>query len=327
MIWLRTSVVVPTRGRDELLERCLCALLAQDVAPSEYEILVADDGANDTTRHLVERRARQAREIGPRVRYLAVKEAHGPAAARNVGWRAARAPIIAFTDDDCIPSPGWLRAGLEALRDESVAGASGRLVMPLPAHPTDYELNAARLAGGQFITANCFYRRAALELVGGFDERFTAAWREDSDLQLELLERGRVLVSAQEAVVTHPIRPAPWHISLSQQRRNVFNPLLYKKHPKLYCALIQPSPPWRYYAILAALLGALVGALLRRPRLTVSSGGLWALLTSAFCAHRLADTSRSPRHIAAMLITSALIPPLALYWRLRGALQWRVWFL
>lgn len=327
MSGLRASVVVPTRGRDALLERCLRALLAQDVAPGEYEILVADDGASDETCHLVERYAREAGMSGPHAHYLAVAGAHGPAAARNVGWRAARAPIIAFTDDDCIPSRGWLRAGLEAMTDASVAGASGRLVMPLSPHPTDYELNAACLAEGQFITANCFYRRDALELVGGFDERFTAAWREDSDLQFALLERGMRLVPAPNAIVTHPIRPAPWHVSLGQQRRNVFNALLYKKHSALYRKLVQPAPPWRYYAILAALVGALGGAPLRKPRLTLAGGALWALLTSRFCAQRLARTAHCPSHIAAMLVTSALIPPLAVYWRLRGALRWRVWFL
>jgi hypothetical protein len=287
---------------------------------------VADDGASEVTRRVIGRLACQT-------------GAHGPAAARNVGWRAARAAraaIIAFTDDDCIPSPGWLRAGLGAMSDEMVAGASGRLVMPLPPNPTDYELNAARLADGQFIIANCFYCRSALELVSGFDERFTAAWGEDSDLQFTLLERGMVLASAQEAVVTHPICPAPWHVSLGQQRRNILNPLFHKKHPKLYRTLIQPSSPWRYYAIAAALPGALSGAPLRRPRLALSSGASWTLLTSVFCAKRLTQTSRSPRHIAAMLVTSALIPPLAIYWRLRGALRsarqaarrrWRVWFL
>jgi hypothetical protein len=50
-------------------------------------------------------------------------------------------------------------------------------------------------------------------------------------------------------------------------------------------------------------------------------------LTGRLCAQRLSHTSRSPRHIAAMLTTSALIPPLAIYWRLRGALRWQVWFL
>jgi cellulose synthase/poly-beta-1,6-N-acetylglucosamine synthase-like glycosyltransferase len=324
---LRASVVIPTRGRDALLERCLRALLAQDLAPSEYEILVADDGARTATRLLVERYARWAGASGPPVRYLAVTRAHGPAAARNAGWQAAHAPVIAFTDDDCIPSPGWLRGGLEAMRNEMVVGASGRLVMPLSSYPTDYELNAARLAEGQFITANCFYRRSALELVGGFDERFTAAWREDSDLQFTLMERCMVLVFAPEAIVTHPIRPAPWHISLSQQRRNAFNPLLYKKHPALYHELVQSSPPWRYYVILATLLGALAGMITRRPRVALAGGALWTLLTGAFCARRLVGTSHAPGHVAAMLVTSALLPPLAVYWRLRGALHWRVLFL
>jgi GT2 family glycosyltransferase len=314
-------------GRDALLERCLRALLAQDIAPDAYEIVVADDGASEATRCVVRRDARNAGESGLQVRYLAVVGAHGPAAARNVAWRAAHALIIAFTDDDCIPAPGWLHCGLEALSDETTAGASGRLVMPSPPRPTDYELNAARLAEGQFITANSFYRRAALAMVGGFDERFTMAWREDSDLQFALLERGMALVSAPDAVVTHPIRPAPWHISLGQQRRNVFNALLYKKHPALYRMLVQPSPPWRYYAILVALFVTLGGGLLRRPRLALASATLWALLTGKFCARRVTKTSHAPRHIAAMLATLALIPPLAVYWRLRGALRWRVWFL
>jgi GT2 family glycosyltransferase len=327
MSHLRASVVVPTRARDELLDRCLRALLAQELDPAAYEIIVADDGVCDRTCRLVARYARQAGATGPHLRYLAVTGAHGPAAARNRGWRAARAHIIAFTDDDCVPAPDWLCAGLAALCDTSVAGASGALVMPLPPTPTDYELNAARLAEGQFVTANCFYRRAALEMVGGFDERFTAAWREDSDLQFTVLERGMPLVFAPDAVVTHPIRPAPWHVSLSQQRRNVFNALLYKKHPGLYRIFVQAAPPWRYYVILATLLGALGTALLRRPRLALSASSLWTLLTGAFCAQRLARTLRSPRQIAAMLVTSALIPPLAVYWRLRGALRWRIWFL
>jgi hypothetical protein len=103
--------------------------------------------------------------------------------------------------------------------------------------------------------------------------------------------------------------------------------LLYKKHPGLYRIFVQAAPPWRYYAILATLLGALGTALLRRPRLALSAGSLWTLLTGAFCAQRLARTLRSPRQIAAMLVGSALIPPLAVYWRLRGAIRWRIWFL
>src|SRR5690606_30571680 len=119
----------------------------------------------------------------------AVTGRHGPAAARNVGWRAARCEVVAFTDDDCIPDPGWLAAGTRAV-EQGFAAATGRVVVPLPDAPTDYERDAAGLARAEFVTANCFCRRSVLEALGGFDERFSAAWREDSDLHFALLRAG-----------------------------------------------------------------------------------------------------------------------------------------
>src|SRR5205823_6410185 len=285
----------------------------------------------------------------PAVRYVPVAgRAHGPAAARNRGWRAASGEVVAFTDDDCVPAPGWLRAGLEAFCDcrrgdaddgvaaaheaappgcrtpsrrgaagDEVAGAWGTIVMPLPPVPTDYELDAAGLERAECVTANCFYRRAALAAAGGFDERFTMAWREDADLFFTLLERGARIACAPAAVVVHPVRPAPWGISLRQQRKSMFNALLYKKHPALYRRRIQPAPPWRYYRIVGALFAAGAAALGGRRRLACLAAAAWAGMTARFCAQRLARTSRAPRHVAEMAVTSALIPPLALFWRLR----------
>jgi glycosyltransferase involved in cell wall biosynthesis len=262
----------------------------------------------------------------PRVRYIPMTGAHGPAAARNAGWRAARGQIIAFTDDDCQPAVGWLGAGVAAFADDVVA-LDGQVVVPVPHPATDYERNAAGLAAGEFVTANCFCRRDVLDAVGGFDERFTAAWREDSDLFFTLLERCRRVERAPQAIVTHPIRPGAWGISLRQQRKSMFNALLYKKHPALYRQRIQPGPPWHYYRIVGTLIAALAG--LAGGRWWLASGGMgaWALLTARFCARRLRDTSRAPGHVCEMVVTSALIPPLAVFWRLRGAIKFRVFFL
>lgn len=322
---VRVSAIVPTCRRPALLERCLTALLAQDLCPSLYEVIVADDAACETTRRQVEAWACRARACGHRVRYVSITGTHGPAAARNAGWRAAQGDILAFTDDDCVPAPGWLRAGHAAFRD-GVAGATGTVLVPLPPSPTDYERNAAHLQTADFATANCFYRRAALECIGGFDERFSLAWREDSDLHFRLMQAGAGLVAAPDAAVVHPVRPAPWGISLRQQRKSMYNALLYKKHPDLYRKYIQAKPPWRYYCIVGALLAASLCMPLKRKRAASGALLLWLALTCRFCAQRLRGTSRSPRHVVEMVVTSLFIPPLAIYWRLRGALKFRVWF-
>ncbi len=326
---LRVSVVVPTFKRPDLLEKCLTALLAQDFAPTDYEIIIVDDAACDETRQQVECRAKHVECCGHTIRYIPVmdiRSPRGPATARNRGWRAARSEIIAFTDDDCIPERNWLKAGVAVLAGGTI-GASGRIIVPLPHTPTDYEYNASHLEQSEFATANCFYRRCALILVGGFDERFTAPWREDSDLFFTLLNRNCIFTSVPAAVVIHPVRSARWGISLHQQRKSMFNALLYKKHPVLYKQKLQATPPWHYYGIVGALLVMLVGILKRsRP---VAFAGLcgWLYLTARFCIQRLRQTSRSPLHIVEMIVTSILIPPLAIFWRLRGAIKFRMFFL
>jgi hypothetical protein len=199
--------------------------------------------------------------------------------------------------------------------------------MPLPPQPTDYEFNESGLEHAEFVTANCFCRRDALVAVGGFDERFTMAWREDSDLFFTLLENGYRVVRAPTALVVHPVRPARWGVSLGQQRKSQFNALLYKKHPRLYREKIQPAPPWSYYGAAAALATTVLGALAGRPGLALAAASLWLLVTARFCARRLRRTSQAPGHVAEMLVTSALIPPLSVYHRLRGALRFRVLFL
>lgn len=320
------SVVVPTYRRPELLERCLQALRKQDFAPSEYEILIVDDAASAETRLQVEKHARSAAARGLQIVYLSTSGRCGPAAARNLGWQAACGELIAFTDDDCLPESNWLREGRAAFTD-AVAAVSGRIRVPLPAQPSDYEYDTSHLEESEFATANCFYRHTILQAVGGFDERFRLAWREDSDLFFRLLERNALCVTCETAVVIHPVRPARWGISLAQQRKSMFNALLYKKYPRLYRQRIQALPPWHYYGVVGVLLVALLGGVGKAPLLALAALCAWGGLTARFCLRRLEHTSRAPGHVLEMLVTSALIPPLAIFWRVRGMVMFRVLFL
>lgn len=323
---IRVSVVVPTYKRPHLLSRCIDALLAQNFAKNEYDIIVADD-SNDPQIREVTANYEGRSDNHASVHYVPVTGTHGPAAARNRGWRAARGEIIAFTDDDCVPNPDWLQQGLKAFSTEAVAAVWGTVIVPLPATPTDYERDAARLQGAGFVTANCFCRRSVLQAIGGLDEAFSAPWREDSDLYFTMLERGYSVVNAPDAKVVHPIRPAPWGTSIRQQHKVRFDALLYKKHKDLYRRLIRRSPPWRYYGILFAILLSMIASAMGQMLVGTVAASVWLYMTGRFGWERVRDNSREPGHLVEMALTSIVIPPLAIFWRLVGAMRYRVMFL
>lgn len=323
------SVVVPTYRRPALLERCLQALLAQTLAPRCYEILVVDDGHDEATRELVQSYA--ARALHPRIRYQRPSAGRGPAVARNCGWRAACAAVVAFTDDDTQPDAEWLQQGLATLllHRDWVAAAGQVRVPRAPGggdRPTDHELMTRGLETAEFVTANAFVWRETLQKVDGFDERFLRAWREDSDLHFRLLQVGAV-GRAPQALVWHPVRPERWGVSLRQQRNVFFDALLHRKHPRAYRERVRPVPPWDYYVIVALTLAAPALALAGWPRAAAFGLAAAAALVLRVAWRRLQTTSHAPGHVLEMLATSAAIPFLSVYWRLRGAWHFRTPFL
>lgn len=320
---LRVSVVVPTYNRPDLLERCLHALLQQTLDVEQYEILVCDDGPTEAAQAVVTA-ARDMAGDHPDIHYLPVTMSQGPAGARNLGWRNASSSIIAFTDDDTLPAPHWLDAGLAAMKP-GVDAVSGRIEMPLPERFSDYERDAARLEEAEFVTANCFIRRSVLEDVGGFDERYTRAWREDSDLHFALLTSGRTLIRQPDALVVHPLREAPFAASVGAQRKVMFDVLLYKKYPNLYRQRIRSGPPWFYLFVTGMLVLGII-ALVSGARL-VAQGALilWAAATFWFFWRRLSLSFISPKNVAELIISSIAIPPLSVFWRLAGAVRFGWW--
>jgi glycosyltransferase involved in cell wall biosynthesis len=320
----RVSVVIPTCGRPHLLARCLDALDRQRLEPEACEVIVVDDGRSDVTRAQVQARARRGAGLAA-LRYLR-PDGRGPAAARNCGWQAARGEIIAFTDDDTIPDADWLRRGLMAM-EPGRAAVRGRVVVPEPPVVTDHARMTRGLEQAEFVTANCFVRRSALVEVGGFDERFKRAWREDSDLHFALLSRFGQVPRAPDAIVQHPVREAPWGISIRQQANVMFDALLFKKHPRLYRAKVgRLRAPPLYYGIVAAALAALAAATAGAPGWAAVSAVVASGLVARLAWRRLQGTSHDPSHVLEMVATSFVIPFLALYWRIVGAMRFRVPF-
>jgi len=327
---LKVSVVIPTYKRPDLLQRCLMPLLKQTLDRTHYEIIVVDDGQTEDTRALVEGLAAQT-QGRPLLRYLRPQGTRGPAAARNRGWQAADGEVVAFTDDDTVPDEDWLRQGFRAIGGEGgrwLPAVRGAVHVPIDGPVTDHARMTQGLEAAEFVTANCFVRRPVLRELGGFDERFLRAWREDSDLHFKLIEAyGQEVEKAAQAIVQHPVREAPFGISLKQQANMMFDALLFKKHPELYRRKVgRLHAPPSYYAIVSGTLAAAAALLIGEPAAAGVLGAVVLALILRLALKRLRGTSRAPQHVAEMLLTSAAIPFLSLYWRLKGALRFRVPF-
>lgn len=307
---MNLSVVIPTTGRPSLQ-----AVLAELSGPGIDEVVVVDDRLEPSE---------LAVPAGVRV---LCSGGRGPAAARNVGWRAVRSEWVAFLDDDVVPGPEWvsLLAGDLAALAADVGASQGRIEVPVPARPTDWERGTAGLATAPWITADMAYRRAALLRVGGFDERFPRAYREDADLALRVLAAGYRIVRGSRTT-THPVRPAGPFASVRAQRGNADNALMRRRHGRGWRARIGDGPGrlGRHALTTVAAVAALRwrGAASSRAAL-VWAALIWAALTSEFALRRILPGPRTASEIARMVATSIVIPPVACWHRLAGEWRWR----
>jgi GT2 family glycosyltransferase len=196
---LGVDVVIPTFKRPEALARCLQALERQTVAPASIEVV--DDSLED----------------------------RGPAYSRNIGWKRGSAPIIAFTDDDCVPSEDWIESIQRHFVDGGVHGMEGCVTTEggdMNPNPKD--------RWNRFKTANMAYRRDALEASGGFDERYFIH-REDTDLAWRVINRGYNISWSSECVVHHPDRGGVPRIAFDSEQ------LLYRCDPSKYLEVAAAS--------------------------------------------------------------------------------------
>lgn len=201
----RISVIIPVWNGEAVLGRCLAALAAQTLPRDVYEVIVVDNGSTDATAAL-------ARGF-PGVQLLS-EPAPGSYAARNTAIGAAAAPLIAFTDADCVPAADWLeRALAAAARDPEFGVLAGRIDLfdegeaDAPAYG-DYErlfsfpqVHAAR---GNCATANWISRTALLRELGGFDASLKSGG--DRQMALRIRAAGHSLIHVPEMIVRHPVR-------------------------------------------------------------------------------------------------------------------------
>jgi len=182
---MRASVVVPVRGRPELLKQCLIGLSTQTLPQTEYEVVVCDDGSLESLQPTVS----QFRE--PLVRLLSQKPS-GPAAARNLGIRFTDTPLVIFLDSDVMPDRELVQLLVEALDSHPEWQGAEACLIPTGHQEGPLWEAPAAATGGRYHTAAIGYRREALAAAGGFDERFPLPACEDVELAMRILNLGPI---------------------------------------------------------------------------------------------------------------------------------------
>jgi glycosyltransferase involved in cell wall biosynthesis len=216
------SVIIATRDRASLLALTLDALADQQYAGT-FEVLVADNGSADTTRAVVEAAARRTPVFYFR------EDRPGKSYALNTAVVAARGELIVLTDDDVLPSPGWLAAYRRAFDETGADFAAGRILPLWEAPPPPWmspslhgvlaipDGGESRLSLGHGLNthimpigANMAVRRTLVERVGGWNTSLgklhgTLRTGEDHEFALRLIEAGAAGVYEPAAVVRHRV--------------------------------------------------------------------------------------------------------------------------
>jgi glycosyltransferase involved in cell wall biosynthesis len=267
------TAVVSTYRRPQFLAGLVAAFDAQTLARDRFEVVLVDNGSGDET---WERLSALVREAGFRVRAVRLPENRGPGGGRNAGFAVSRAPLVAITDDDCLPTPAWLdeivsafEAGADVVQGTVVPDDDGAVARRW----WDHTVNITG-PSPWFETSNVAYRRSYLDQVGGFDEAdpLTAqhgggrAFGEDAVLGARVLAAGAVRAWAGDAVVRHRIVPSTYRHQLREWRNLVGFPGLVRRSPvgaeSLYLAVFLNRHTARFDLAVAGVVAAFVT---RRP--------------------------------------------------------------
>jgi GT2 family glycosyltransferase len=257
------SVVVPSHERPLRLRWLLNALEEQTLARTRWELVVVHD-SGDSTEQLLQEHPLASAGVLRRIRLG--RGTGAPSRQRNVGWRAARAPLIAFTDDDCRPEADWLATMLAAANRFPGAIVQGST------RPDPYEADIMKWAprarsmevdapGPHAQTCNILYPRTLLERIGGLDESFPYPAGEDVDLAYRACATGAAYHGVPDAVVYHAVDTFSLLQMVRFNRRWESLALVVKRHPE-YRNAFETRLFWKRRH--AWLLPALAGAALHR---------------------------------------------------------------
>jgi GT2 family glycosyltransferase len=318
----QASVVVPTHNRAELLQPLVRALAAQQDV-DDYELIFVDDRSTDNTADVLAKLA--ATSTVPLRVLRTTPDQHGRAAARNIGWQAAMAPVVAFIDDDCLPEAGWLAPLVRALTDSHVAQGLTE-VQPEEVHGSGPFARFVVITefSWKFETCNIAYRRELLERLEGFDPAFRHLG-EDIDLGCRAIKLGARVCWCPEATVHHRVetsgsRLADWLNWIRYTQRCESAALVVKKNPSWRAHLFGR---WFYKPYHAYAVGVFAAAVLARRNLAaLTLAGPWLI-------YRVAVDPRPARRrwLGAVLPMAFVVDAAEVAATVRGAIRFRTFLI
>lgn len=228
------SVVIPAFKRHDVLKKAVISAIHQSLPPDAFEVIVVDSTPSDENERMV---AELAAHSKCRLRCLR-KAPEGPAASRNLGALHSTGEFIAFMDSDCFASETWLEEGCRAFTSDEIGMVQG-CTLPDPDQKCGIFTWYVRIEQETFIyeCANMFYRKKALESVGGFSPEFIEhnefiLGGEDLDLAWKVKRKHWKSLFAEKAIVFHEVQPIPIKRWIWIERNSCF-PMLARKFPEI----------------------------------------------------------------------------------------------
>ncbi len=248
------SVIIPVYNGVATLPFVLAGLQTQTLAPSRFEVIIANDCSTDDTSAILQDFAEKANF---RLKVLEQNLNRGASAARNLAARAATGDYLVFIDADCVPDEKLLESHLAAQHQQGGTGIVGRIIwsaefkggplseyykqlyFPGPlmqATPLEPEV----VPFTYFVTSNASVPRRVFEQLGGFDEDFRYLW-DDTVLGWRLTQTGFKLILDHRAVVYHHRPLAPGEALARFRRQGQEAMRLLAKYPELIGVVADPA--------------------------------------------------------------------------------------
>jgi cellulose synthase/poly-beta-1,6-N-acetylglucosamine synthase-like glycosyltransferase len=254
------SVVIGIRNEEKFIEECIESLLNLDYPQNSYEIIIVDGMSTDKTRDIVQKYPVK----------LLLNERKNVAAARNLGVKNARGELVAFTDGDCKVDSQWLKALIREMQDapdDVMCFGGPNLIFdtdPVFGRVVGYAQESFLGSGGSaqsknstkkryvgsLPNCNAMYKKAAIQEVGGFDERFIVG--QDGDLNYRIGKKGNRFLYVPEAQVLHHRRGTLKSFSVRMFKYGMWMAELFKKHGEFV----------RWYAFMPSIAIVFAAALL-----------------------------------------------------------------